>query len=251
MLGNVLSWIFGSLSNICWFFVYIPQIKENYKNKSCNAVSFYLMLFWFMGDTLSSISAQYKNIWSVVLYVSFYNIFFDIMFLSQYIYYTFYELNEDGNQENQALLGRNYQVFKTIIQVLKNYEIQLILLYLFTIIFIDLVLNISHFPKRIIGEIYGWTSTIIFLSSRIPQIYLNYKRKSVRGLSFLTFSTIILANYLFLTSILINLIDLEKIQYYTYIILNLQWIIGSSITSLLDMTILYQFIKWGNNTNNI
>lgn len=244
MLGSVLSWILGSLSNLCWLFVYIPQIRENYRNSSCNAVSFYLILFWFIGDTLSSISAQYKEITSVVLYVSLYNICLDIIFLCQYMYYQFGDLINSEESENQSLLNENYNKFKFGLQPILNifcqYEIIITLSYLITIGCIEMSFN--HLSKRIIGEVYGWISAMMFISSRIPQIYLNYKRRSVRGLSFLTFSSIILANTLFLTSILINLIDLENFyQRSQYIIENLQWIMGSSVTSLLDMIILFQF----------
>lgn len=254
LLGDLLSWIFGTLSNICWLIVFIPQIKENYINRSIKAMSFYLIFFWFMGDTLSNISAQYKDISSpIVIYVSSYNIIFDIIFFVQYIYYTFYDLfviEIEQEDETRFLLHDIYKknVFKSIITLFLQWEIQVMLIYISIISSIDIILNIFNLQKALISTIYGWGSSFIFISSRIPQIYRNYKRKSVKGLSFFTFATIILANYLFLTSILLKLIDIKTYEERSlYVLGNLQWIVGPSITSILDIIILYQFLLFKNN----
>lgn len=251
MLGDVLAWIFGSISNIFWLCVYLPQIRENYKNKSCDAMSFYFILLWFIGDTLSSLSAIYKKVSFVIWFISLYNVMFDIIFVCQYVYYTFYDLFFIDEYETHSLvtgLNNNRNVFNYTFYFMTNLfqqrEILLLVLYLIVIIFIDMILHLTHISEKIIGEIYGWVIIFIFLSSRIPQIYLNYKRRSVRGLSWLTFSSIILANYFFLASILIKIIDLQAYQRSQYILLNLQWIMGCSITSLLDLVIMYQFINY-------
>lgn len=254
LLGDVLSWIFGTMSNICWLVVFIPQIKENYVNSSVKAMSFYLIFFWFMGDTLSNISAQYKDITSpIVIYVSSYNIIFDIIFFFQYIYYTFYDTFYDSfiieveqEDETRSLLhhnSRRQNILKSITSLILRWEIQMMLVYISIISLIDIILKVFNLQKVLISTIYGWGSSVIFISSRVPQIYRNYKRQSVRGLSFFTFATIILANYLFLTSILLKLIDIKTYEERSrYVLGNLQWIVGPSITSILDIIILYQFL---------
>jgi len=51
MLGEILSWTFSTISNIAWLFVFLPQLMENYNKKSSDAVSFYLIALWYIGDT--------------------------------------------------------------------------------------------------------------------------------------------------------------------------------------------------------
>ena len=91
-----------------------------------------------------------------------------------------------------------------------------------------------------IGDIFAWLTLIICIMSRFPQIILNYNKKNVDGLSSMTFTTIILANNLFLASILIALLDIE--DRYDYFINNIQFILSSIGTTILDMIILIQML---------
>ncbi|KAJ1673113.1 hypothetical protein EV182_005862 [Spiromyces aspiralis] len=45
-----------------------------------------------------------------------------------------------------------------------------------------------------IGQVFGWTCNCFYWSSRLPQAYKNYRRKSVVGLSVFTFITIFTGN---------------------------------------------------------
>ena len=247
MLGEILSWIFSTLSNVSWLFEFLPQLLENYRNQSSEAVSYYLVLLWFIGDTLSVMSAMYKNMSIVIVYVGLYHIFFDVLFLSQVIYYRvkiqFTELETqplliDENQSDYKLIIRNIK------SVFLNREIQLLLSWIIISIVLKFVIYLLPFSQFFMGEFLAWMATIVFLVSRLPQIYLNYKRKSVVGLSFITFALIILANNLFLASILIKVVDLETNMRLTYLINNIQWIVGASGTSIFDFIIFYQFMKY-------
>jgi uncharacterized protein with PQ loop repeat len=85
----------------------------------------------------------------------------------------------------------------------------------------------------------------MFLFARLHQIYLNYKRKSVAGLSYYTFAFIVLANVCFVISLFIRLIDYttEK-ERYIYINTNIQWILGTLSSIVLNFVLLYQFYKY-------
>lgn len=87
MLGEVLSWVFSSLSNVSWLFVFIPQLIENYRKESSVAISYYLVLLLYIGDIFSIISVVSKGLSSVLIYVGVYHIIFDVVFIAQIIYY--------------------------------------------------------------------------------------------------------------------------------------------------------------------
>ncbi|EWC43411.1 hypothetical protein DRE_07658 [Drechslerella stenobrocha 248] len=57
---------------------------------------------------------------------------------------------------------------------------------------------------RTLGMLLGWSSTILYLSSRLPQIYLNHKRRSVAGLSPLLFAAAFCGNFFYSSSLLLN-----------------------------------------------
>ncbi|KAG6333490.1 hypothetical protein ID866_5593 [Astraeus odoratus] len=55
--------------------------------------------------------------------------------------------------------------------------------------------------ERVIGRIFAWLCTILYLTSRLPQIWKNYVRKSVEGLSMYLFVFAFLGNFFYVLSI--------------------------------------------------
>lgn len=87
------------------------------------------------------------------------------------------------------------------------------------------------------GQIAGWASALLYLSSRIPQIFKNRETKC-EGLSLALFVFAVVGNVTYVASILIK--DLSR----DYVIENLSWLIGSSGTVFLDFVVLGQFIVY-------
>ncbi|KAG8807277.1 hypothetical protein FRC17_004537, partial [Serendipita sp. 399] len=56
--------------------------------------------------------------------------------------------------------------------------------------------------RRLIGRISAWACTTLYLTSRLPQIWKNYTRKSVQGLSLALFVFAFLGNTFYVASIL-------------------------------------------------
>lgn len=238
MLGEILSWTFSTISNISWLFVFLPQLIVNYNNKSSDAVSFYLIALWYVGDTFSVISAIYKSIHPVLIYMGTYHIIFDIIFLVQIIHYKLPRQNSYPLLLDETVY--RYESLYYLKDILLFNETLLLIGYSLVLLVVQPILNLL--PHIIVGNVFAWISTFIFLLSRLPQILLNHKRRSVDGLSFVTFINIIIANQLFLASILIKLIDIDtESNRMFYIFNNMPWIIGSSGTTLFDIIIFIQF----------
>lgn len=102
------------------------------------------------------------------------------------------------------------------------------------------------------GQIFGWLCAVLYLGSRLPQLLLNWRRKSTEGVSMLFFLFACLGNLTYVLSILAfdpkcdNETDgcapkeLRHI-YGQYILVNLSWLAGSAGTLLLDLGIFIQF----------
>lgn len=86
----------------------------------------------------------------------------------------------------------------------------------------------------IIGTAVGWTSSVLYLISRISQIYKNYKRHSSEGLSEAMFACAILANCCTGTSILL------RAKSWSQIASEAPWVVGTLGTVSLDITIFFQ-----------
>jgi hypothetical protein len=101
------------------------------------------------------------------------------------------------------------------------------------------------------GQIFGWLCAVFYLGSRLPQILLNWRRKSVEGVSMLFFLFACLGNLTYVLSIFAydptcaspNQCRPGEAQriYGRYILVNLSWLAGSLGTLLLDLGIFAQF----------
>lgn len=92
-----------------------------------------------------------------------------------------------------------------------------------------------------LAQFFGWLCAILYLGSRIPQILLNYRRKSCDGISFMFFLFACLGNLTYVISILA--IDMS----WYYIWVNSSWLAGSLGTLALDFTIFVQFFLYNEN----
>lgn len=100
------------------------------------------------------------------------------------------------------------------------------------------------------GQIFGWLCAVLYLGSRLPQLLLNYRRKSTEGVSMLFFLFACLGNLTYVMSIFAydprcgNDGCPPGRSYGRYILVNLSWLAGSMGTLLLDMGIFVQYFLY-------
>lgn len=104
------------------------------------------------------------------------------------------------------------------------------------------------------GQFFGYLCAIFYLGSRLPQLLLNYRRKSTEGVSLLFFLFACIGNLTYVLSIFAYdpiCQDPKHCQpgeaagiYGRYILMNLSWLLGSFGTLLLDMAIFVQFFMY-------
>jgi uncharacterized protein with PQ loop repeat len=101
------------------------------------------------------------------------------------------------------------------------------------------------------GQVFGWLCAVLYLGSRVPQLLLNFRRKSTDGVSMLFFLFACLGNLTYVMSIFAYEPKCEtpgQCQpgeaasiYGRYMLVNLSWLVGSAGTLFLDMAIFVQF----------
>ncbi|KAL9019629.1 MAG: hypothetical protein Q9185_003094 [Variospora sp. 1 TL-2023] len=107
------------------------------------------------------------------------------------------------------------------------------------------------------GQVFGYLSAVLYLGSRVPQLLLNYRRKSTEGISILFFLFACVGNLTYVLSIFAYEPQCAKParayggsqceqgewerEYKKYILVNTSWLIGSAGTLLLDCMIFVQF----------
>jgi uncharacterized protein with PQ loop repeat len=124
------------------------------------------------------------------------------------------------------------------------------------------------------GQIFGYLCAVLYLGSRVPQLLLNYRRKSTEGVSLLFFLFACIGNLTYVLSIFayspvcgsqwenhapVVAVVVEPLRdhqppvcqpgeaasiYGRYILVNLSWLLGSLGTLLLDLAIFVQFFLY-------
>lgn len=97
-----------------------------------------------------------------------------------------------------------------------------------------------------LGQVFGYLCAILYLASRLPQIMLNYQRKSCDGISLLFFLFACLGNLTYVVSIVAYVphsrdVEAARDEYRRYIAVNASWLLGSFGTLGLDLAIFVQF----------
>ncbi|KAI1812087.1 PQ-loop-domain-containing protein [Poronia punctata] len=114
----------------------------------------------------------------------------------------------------------------------------------------------DDFPKLDFwGQIFGWLCAVLYLGSRLPQLLLNFRRKSTEGVSILFFLFACLGNLTYVLSIFIYEPECHGDRcppgeagriYGRYLLVNASWLAGSLGTLLLDLAIFAQFFIYDN-----
>lgn len=108
-----------------------------------------------------------------------------------------------------------------------------------------------------LGQIFGYLCAVFYLASRVPQLILNYRRKSTEGVSLLFFLFACIGNLTYCMSIFAYNAESacthgpkhcrsgESVENYKrYIAVNASWIAGSLGTLFLDGAIFVQFFMY-------
>lgn len=251
-MNMIVSGVSGCISIAFWIIVFTPQIWECYTRKSSEGLSFAFVVLWLTGDLFNVIGALLQHVLPTMTILAVYYTLADLVLLVQCIIYKDHKPQIDtehqpllsGPLSEENVIEREVTIHK---EALKNFGYVLCVT-LFGVIgyFIS-----AHFeshkkppteqPISFWGQINGWLCAILYLASRVPQIKLNYDRKSTDGISLLFFLFAVLGNITYVISILAAGVTKHAL------ILNASWLAGSLGTLFLDFIIFAQFVIYKNN----
>lgn len=100
--------------------------------------------------------------------------------------------------------------------------------------------------RRLVGRISAWLCALLYITSRIPQIWENHLRRSVAGLSILLFVAAFTGNLFYTVSVLVNPAahgDGARL----YLQESLPFLLGSGGTLVFDLIIVAQWLAWRDN----
>lgn len=262
--GNgTLSSILGWMSISCWIVVYSPQILENYKLQSGEGLSVFFVLIWLVGDLCNLFGAMLANLLPTIIILSAYYTICDLVLLAQIYYYRWVKSKRSSLppliSDSDALPPSVSEEAPLLTTVQSNSTpkrqsmARQYLTYMAAMLFVLGTGVIAwavdeHMhkgkprskPEEIAewkSQVLGWTSAVMFLGARVPQIMKNLSTRC-EGLSPALFIFSIAGNTTYVLSILAASLDLHHLA------VNAAWLAGSGLTVFLDVFVLFQFFYY-------
>ncbi|XP_071654672.1 lysosomal amino acid transporter 1 homolog isoform X2 [Patagioenas fasciata] len=212
------------------------------------ALSIYFLLGWLGGDLLNLIGSFLADQLPLQVYTAVYYVLADLVMLSLYCYYkvknraggitapinAIFVCLALGVVSTVSFLGRDPAVAQD------------------PLTFKGRSLLSAHGDEpgskpftrsEIIGFTIGSISSVLYLCSRVPQIYTNYKRKSTAGVSYSLFALVMLGNSLYGLSVLLKNPEPGQGEG-DYVLHHLPWLVGSLGVLSLDVVISFQFLAY-------
>ncbi|NXL62384.1 LAAT1 protein, partial [Chordeiles acutipennis] len=246
---DIASVILGLVSIFCFAAASFPQFYQACKTGIMDrALSIYFLLGWLGGDLLNLIGSFLADQLPLQVYTAIYYVLADLVMLSLYCYYkvknrgggfaapinaafVFIAL---GMVSTVSFLGRDAAVVQN------------------PLMFKGRTLLSAHMDElgskpftrsEIVGFTVGSVSSVLYLCSRVPQIYTNYKRKSTIGVSYSLFALVMLGNSLYGLSVLLKNPEPGQGEG-DYVLHHLPWLVGSLGVLSLDVVISFQFLAY-------
>lgn len=268
-----LSWTFGYISVIAWLGAQLPQILENHRNKSVEGLSLGFLANWFLGDFTNFVGSLLTGQMPFQIVLAGYYLCVDLILTGQFYYYTklkkLHHLRKTHNNHHIKTVTSDH----VAIQNTKPLSIPVTvrsssfnnLKSLVTSSFLASFSKaraapvpaptsssmaavaaagnaISEFSSssHTVGVVISWFCACCYLTSRLPQIYKNYQRKSTSGTSIMLFLAALTGNTTYSLSILLAPVPAGHTKR-QFLLNELPFLLGAAGTVIFDLTI---FIQW-------
>ncbi|NXJ91725.1 LAAT1 protein, partial [Corythaixoides concolor] len=246
---DIASVILGLVSIFCFAAASFPQFYQACRTGIMDqALSIYFLLGWLSGDLLNLIGSFLADQLPLQVYTAVYYVLADLVMLSLYCYYkvknrgggfaapinaafVFLSL---GTVSTVSFLGRGAAAAQDAATFTGRSLLSAR----------GDELGLKPFTRsEIVGFTIGSVSSVLYLCSRVPQIYTNFKRKSTVGVSYSLFALVMLGNSLYGLSVLLKNPEPGQGQG-AYVLHHLPWLVGSLGVLSLDVVISFQFLAY-------
>ncbi|KAI9013875.1 PQ loop repeat-domain-containing protein [Phycomyces nitens] len=262
------SILLGYVSIFCWLNAQMPQVIKNYRLGNADSLSFLFLAVWLTGDVANYIGCVITNQLPFQRYLAIYFTAVDALLCVQWLYYVRYlgrtslvSSNSQGDGlervSTETAIKPGYAEREPLLIAApskKNYtktanSATTAFLMIAFVTFAnppsvlvssdDMYTRMSDDTTIWVGRLFAWICTFLYLSSRVPQIVRNYRRRSVEGLSMALFFFAAMGNLTYSLSIFAN----PHATRYT-MLEAVPYLLGSAGTLVFDGTIFLQYMLY-------
>lgn len=241
---GAISEAMGLLSVAIWMCAQMPQVVENWRLKSVEGLSVGFLIAWIAGDISNLAGCLMTGQLGVQTVLACYYVTMDLVLTCQfYIYHRpsdhvsledftpVYSQHDNSNRRGWRKLGAMRSRLVSFASVLSG---------------------ASAAPTRMLGEpardsmsinwgyAIAYFSTAMYLGSRLPQIWHNWRRKSTKGVSMMLFFAALMGNLTYTLSIVVSPQALGP-DSKEFLLNEMSYILGAAGTMIFDFIILFQY----------
>ena len=238
--SNGLSQVASTLLTAAWVCAQLPQIYNNYRRQLTLGLSAGFLALWFLGDVLSltlcvfNLATLRFQLWLAAYFVAN-----DVCLAWQYWYY--------GNRPGPGVyaVARSPRNSSLSTDTLRSAVVASVVASAARVGAMPLAnANTSvESHSDTIGVTLAWMCTVVYMLLRAPQLYHNWRRKSVEGLSPVLFTAALLGNVFYTVSILTDCQFRQPgPRRWQFFVKELPYMLGSSGTVVFDAGYFYQ--RW-------
>jgi uncharacterized protein with PQ loop repeat len=249
MSENLYANITGWLSIASWIVVFTTQIYQNFKGKSGESLSLWFLWIWLLGDVFNIAGIALENLLPTMLFLAVYYTIADMILIMQVFYYRRLHRSDSMREEFDRLLEEHPRTPDGEVRNLETADedttccLNPKFILTWTSVSLSFILYTVGMVKYLgVAQYMGWSSALLYIGSRIPQIRKNTRKQSTQGLSLYMFLFGIAGNSLYCASIFLQSTDKD------YLMTNMPWLIGAGGTLFLDVFIGIQFLLYKSST---
>lgn len=245
------SFYIGLLSSVISLISSLPQIIQNFKNKTVEGQSPYFFVFLFTGS-VSSLVGLLVNGGLVTQYIQavIFVVLDGILVFQYFLYKCLYNIcklqNDSSSMDEEESKNTESNDSNQNEQYDQNDQNPELSASAFSLCSVAATINymIPYSGKQLMGTIFGWISAIIYTSARLPQLYKNMKEKTVGDINPLYIIFSFFGNASYCLSIFIKSIEPQWCWNQT------PWIIGAAGPCLCDVLLMVQMLLLGITSSN-
>lgn len=272
-LVSLISNVAGGVSFASWLVALLPQLIETYRTKSVEGLSPVFVGVWFLGDIFSLIGCVLTDQMFFQYLLASYFLLNDFFMVGQYWYYGYYlkkhkhrhhqhqhhhqhshhsidpEYGSTSNVMSGAAAAARAVVPAVVIaSQAGTSEARQLLSSTFSSTSALSPLLVSPENKIIIGTVFAWVSAALYFFSRLPQLWMNYKRKSTDDVSPFLFGCTLIGNASYAVSIMMSCEFISGDAKWEFFLKELPYMIGSAGTIIFDVLYFYQLWLYSDKT---
>ncbi|MFH4980379.1 hypothetical protein AB6A40_007088 [Gnathostoma spinigerum] len=246
---QVVGFFIGILSVILLSSCLIPQLYFNFRSKTCEGLSPALILFWAVGNSMCVIGTFFANQFAFQKAIAIFDVVQDMIMIGQYLAYSVYKKYSLISDRSilkifLPLLATNLFILPSIFaRSMQSTDLAVaskpqrhLMKYLHVVEMDSFVSSRGLFVE--IGYLLIFISSVFFVLAQLPQIWLNYRRKSCKGLSMGMYGALLAGRVTNVLSIILQSADLN--DFFAHFI----WMMGTALCGIEESIVVFQYVLY-------